>query len=359
MVILAFTFGTLVAMGLPIVSAAFGLVVGLSLIGLLGHVTEVPSIAPTLATMIGLGVGIDYALFLVVRYRHERDHGLETNEAVAAAVATSGTAIVFAGSTVVLALVTLLVAEIPLVTSLGYASAVAVITAVLAAITLLPAILAAIGPRIDSLRVPTFSMPARFAAAGGLWGAWARFVTTRPWRCVGIPMLILLPLTIPFFSLDLGQEDIGATPKSTQERKAYDLMAEGFGVGYNGPLLVAVELGTPAKPSQKYLKQDKKAKSLKRKLKSEQQQGEAEAASLEARGTRSRPSRVSSKDSRPRSRARQPASRPSGPTSKRRAPRSPASGRFGRSCRRWPARRRRWRARTPGWPPRRLRSEPR
>ena len=284
MVILAFTFGTFVAMGLPIVSAAFGLVVGLSLIGLLGHVTEVPSIAPTLATMIGLGVGIDYALFLVVRYRHERAEGLETNEAVATAVATSGTAIVFAGSTVVLALVTLLVAEIPLVTSLGYASAVAVITAVLAAITLLPAILAAIGSHIDSLRVPRFTMPARFAAAGGLWGAWARFVTTHPWRCVAIALVIMLPLIVPFLSLDLGQEDIGATPKSTQERKAYDLMAEGFGVGYNGPLLIAVELGTPAKPSQKFLKQDKKAKKLKRKLKSEQQQGEAEAASLQAQG---------------------------------------------------------------------------
>ena len=263
MVILAFTFGTFVAMGLPIVSAAFGLVVGLSLIGLLGHVTEVPSIAPTLATMIGLGVGIDYALFLVVRYRHERAEGLETNDAVATAVATSGTAIVFAGSTVVLALVTLLVAEIPLVTSLGYASAVAVITAVLAAIT--PAARASWRRsvrRIDSLRVPRFTMPARFAAAGGLWAAWARFVTTHPWRCVAIAMVILLPLIVPFLSLDLGQEDIGATPKSTEERKAYDLMAEGFGVGYNGPLLIAVELGTPAKPSQKFLKQDKQAKKL-------------------------------------------------------------------------------------------------
>ena len=268
MVILAFTFGTFVAMGLPIVSAAFGLVVGLSLIGLLGHVTEVPSIAPTLATMIGLGVGIDYALFLVVRYRHERAEGLETNEAVATAVATSGTAIVFAGSTVVLALVTLLVAEIPLVTSLGYASAVAVITAVLAAITLLPAILAAIGPRIDSLRVPRSTMPARFAAAGGLWGAWAP-VRHRPipGAASAIALVIMLPLIVPFLSLDLGQEDIGATPKSTEERKAYDLMAEGFGVGYNGPLLIAVELGTPAKPSQKFLKQDQKAKKLKRKLK--------------------------------------------------------------------------------------------
>ena len=285
MVILTFTFGTLVAMGLPIVSATLGLIVGLSLIGLLGNVTEVPSIAPTLATMIGLGVGIDYALFLVIRYRSERANGLEVNEAVATAVATSGTAIVFAGSTVVLALITLLVAGIPLVTSLGYASAVAVVTAVLGAITLLPAILAVIGTRIDRLALPAFlHRPPAPDGSGGIWGRWARFVTTHPWHCVGIALAILLPLMIPFFSLDLGQEDVGATPKSTTERKAYDLLTEGFGVGYNGPLLIAVDLDSPAKPSDKFERQDKKAKKLKRTLKDEQQQGETEAATLTAQG---------------------------------------------------------------------------
>ena len=200
MVILAFTFGTFVAMGLPIVSAALGLMMGLSLIGLLGHVTEVPSIAPTLATMIGLGVGIDYALFLVMRYRHERADGLETKEAVATAVATSGTAIVFAGSTVVLALVTLLVAGIPLVTSLGlrlggggdhggarrdHA--------------------AARDPggdrRADRLASRAAGLPAaRFAVEGGVWAAWSRFVVTHPWRCVAIAAVILLPLIVPFLS---------------------------------------------------------------------------------------------------------------------------------------------------------------
>ncbi len=233
MIILAFTFGTLVAMGLPIVSAVVGLAVGLSLIGLLGHVTEVPTIGPTLATMIGLGVGIDYALFLVSRYRAGRAEGKDVHPAIATAVSTSGSAIVFAGSTVVLALVTLLVAGIPLVTSLGYASAFAVVTAVLAAITLLPAILAAIGPRIDSLPLP--GRRRKEAPTGGLWAAWGRFVTTHPWRCVAIAGLILFPLLIPFLSLELGQEDIGATPKSTTERKAYDLISSGFGAGYNGP----------------------------------------------------------------------------------------------------------------------------
>jgi uncharacterized membrane protein YdfJ with MMPL/SSD domain len=280
MIILAFTFGTLAAMGLPIVSAVFGLLVGLSLIGLLGHVTEVPTIGPTLATMIGLGVGIDYALFLVSRYRAQRAEGMEVDVAIATAVATSGTAIVFAGTTVVLALITLFVAGIPLVTSLGYASAFAVVTAVAAAITLLPAILSLLGTHIDSLRLPALLRPAPKPPERGVWGAWARFVTTHPWRCVGLALLILLPLTVPFLSLDLGQEDVGATPKSTTERQAYDLISRGFGVGYNGPLVVAVELGTPAKPSNKFKKQKKQAESLQSELETEQQQGQAEAARL-------------------------------------------------------------------------------
>ncbi|MDP9228567.1 MAG: MMPL family transporter [Actinomycetota bacterium] len=282
MVILAFTFGTLAAMGLPILSAVFGLLVGLSLIGLLAGVVNVPDIAPTLATMIGLGVGIDYALFLVSRYRAERAEGNEIADSIATAVATSGTAIVFAGTTVVIALVTLLIAGIPLVTTLGYTAAFAVITAVLAAITLLPAVLALIGRHIDSLRLPAFIRPKPKPPDKGLWGAWARFVTGHPWRAVTLALAILLPLTVPFFSLELGQEDIGATPKSTTERQAYDLISEGFGPGYDGPLLVAVALGSPAQPSSTYEKQYAKAQSLQQQLEVEQQRGESQAAQLSA-----------------------------------------------------------------------------
>ena len=220
--ILAFTFGTLVAMGLPILSAVFGLLIGLSLIGLLGHLVQVPDIAPTLATMIGLGVGIDYALFLVTRYRAEFAEGKPTAEAIATAVATSGSAIVFAGTTVVLALLTLLVAGIPLVTALGYASAFAVVTAVAASLTLLPAILAALGPRINRLHLPALRIPGRRArnaeqpsrpAASGFWVRWAAFVTTRPGVAVLLALLILLPPLVPFMSIELGQEDVGATPE--------------------------------------------------------------------------------------------------------------------------------------------------
>jgi uncharacterized membrane protein YdfJ with MMPL/SSD domain len=279
LIILAITFGALVAAGMPIVSALVGLVAGLSLIGLLGHVVTVPSIAPTLATMIGLGVGVDYALFLVSRYRSERDEGAPIPDAIATAVATSGTAIVFAGSTVVIALVTLLVAGIPLVTALGYASAFAVATAVLAAITLLPAVLAALGPHIDAVPLRRHKRPAP-SAAPGIWGAWAGFVTTHPWRAVGLTVAILIPLIIPVTGLNLGQEDVGATPKSTTQRQAYDLMSDGFGPGYNGPLLVAVELGEPARPSKKFRRRDKKATDLKQKLETEQRQLESEAARL-------------------------------------------------------------------------------
>jgi uncharacterized membrane protein YdfJ with MMPL/SSD domain len=282
MIILAFTFGTLVAMGLPIVSAVFGLAAGLSLIVLLGHVVTVPSIAPTLATMIGLGVGIDYALFLVSRHRLNRQQGMGLEDSIATAVATSGSAIVFAGTTVVIALLTLLVAGIPLVTALGYSSAVAVVTAVLAAITLLPAVLALVGPHIESARLPAFLRPRTKDPDGGFWGGWARALTRRPWWAIAGTLALLIPLIVPFFSLNLGQEDIGATPKSTTERQAYNLMAQGFGAGYNGPLLVAVKLGTPPKPSSQYTSQQQQAQALQKQLEQEQKQGKSEQQQLTA-----------------------------------------------------------------------------
>ena len=282
MLILTFTFGTLVAMGMAIVPAVLGLLIGLSVIGLLGHVTEVPSIAPTLGTMIGLGVGIDYALFLVSRYRSHRAEGLEKEEAIATAVGTTGTAIVFAGGTVVIALVSLMVAGIPLVSSLGYASAFSVLTAVLAAITLLPALLSLVGRHIDSIALPAFLHPKPKPEGKGFWNRWAAFVTGHPGRAILLTLALLFVLIIPFSQLDLGQEDIGATPKDTTERKAYDYLAAGFGAGYTGPLLVAVNLGDePAKPSEQFEKQYAKAQSLQAELEEEQAQGETQAESLE------------------------------------------------------------------------------
>ena len=207
---------------------------------------------------------------------------MELHEAVAMAVATSGSAIVFAGTTVVIALLALLVAGIPLVTALGYSSAVAVVTAVLGALTLLPAVLTLVGPHIESVHVPAYFRPSPKDLDGGFWGGWARALANRPWWVILGVLALLIPLIIPFFSLNLGQEDIGATPKSTTERQAYDLMSAGFGVGYNGPLLAAVSLGTPPKPSSEYTSQQQQAQSLQKQLEQEQKQGKTQQQQLTA-----------------------------------------------------------------------------
>ena len=283
MVILALVFGSLIAMGTPIVTAAFALAVGLSAIGLLGHVMAVPSVAPTLATMIGLGVGIDYALFLVTKHLDQLGEGMEVETSIANAVASSGSAIVFAGSTVVIALASLAVAGIPLVTSLGFASAIAVFMAVLASITLLPAILSLLGDWVRRVKVPAFLRPKPRKVGERRWDAWARGVARHPWVAVGGSLVILVPLIIPLFSLQFGQEDVGVTPTDTTERQAYDLMTEGFGVGYNGPLLIASTLDPVAAPSAEYTKKYDRATALQKELKREQRRLQAQADALKQR----------------------------------------------------------------------------
>lgn len=246
MVILTFTFGTIVSMLLPILNAIFALLSTLAIIRILGHVIAVPTVAPTLATMIGLGVGIDYALFIVTRHFRGCGEELELNESIARAAATSGGAVFFAGGTVTIALVSLAVANIPLVTTMGLMAGVAVVVAVLAALTLLPATLAITGPHINSLRVRELhpSTPARESVAT----RWAHAVARHPLVGGLAALAILLPLTIPLLSLTLGQQDTAALSTSTTARRAYDLISENFGPGVNGPLLVAVSLGSPAQP---------------------------------------------------------------------------------------------------------------
>jgi RND superfamily putative drug exporter len=244
MAILTFTFGTVTAMLLPIVTAIFALLSTLAIIRLLGHVATVPTVAPTLATMIGLGVGIDYALFIVTRHFRGLRDGLPIDESIARAAATSGGAVFFAGGTVTIALVSLAVAGIPLVTTMGVMAAVAVIVAVLAALTLLPAELAILGPRIESLRVHRPATEEQIRK--GLWARWARDIAHRPVVAGVAALAILIPLTIPLLSLSLGQQDTAALSTSTTARRAYDLISQNFGPGVNGPLLVAVKLGSPA-----------------------------------------------------------------------------------------------------------------
>jgi putative drug exporter of the RND superfamily len=244
MVILTITFGTVTSMLLPIVTAIFALLSTLAVIRILGHVTTVPTVAPTLATMIGLGVGIDYALFIVTRHFRGLRDGLPMHESIARAAATSGGAVFFAGGTVTIALVSLLVAGIPLVTTMGLMAAIAVVIAVLAALTLLPAELALLGPRIDSLRVrhPATDREVR----EGLWAKWAHEIAKLPIVAGLAALAILIPLTIPLLSLTLGQQDTAALSTSTTARRAYDLLTNNFGPGVNGPLLIAVTLGSPA-----------------------------------------------------------------------------------------------------------------
>ena len=242
-VILLFAFGTATAMMLPIVSAVIGLACALSILRLLEGVVQVPSVAATLATMIGLGVGIDYALFIVTRHKLQLGEGMDLHESIARSTATAGGAVVFAGFTVVIALCSLGFAGIPLVTTLGFTAAIAVLTAVCAAATLLPALLGLLGPRIDSLRVKLGKTSPDDKRPHG-WLRWADGVAARPWRSTIAALAVLIVLAIPLLDLELGQNDITALPKSTTAREAAEGLREGFGQGSNGPLLIASEFAS-------------------------------------------------------------------------------------------------------------------
>jgi putative drug exporter of the RND superfamily len=284
-IVLLVTFGTVVAMGLPIITAIFGLVSGLSIITLISQVAEVPTVAPTLATMIGLGVGIDYALFIVTRHQAQRRAGMATSESVARACATSGGAVVFAGTTVIVALLSLAVVGIPLVTTLGYTAAIVVLVAVIAAVTLLPAVLAVVGDRIDAL-----ALPRRHAAGDGHphgWERWGRAVARRPLPSALVAIVVLVALAVPALDLYLGQQDNGALPQSTDARRAYDGLTAAFGPGANGPLLVSVDMaGAPAtRDASKVQSIDKQEDAQKQDAQSKADDQEAQiAASLEAQG---------------------------------------------------------------------------
>jgi RND superfamily putative drug exporter len=243
-IILLFAFGTATAMMLPIVSALIGLACALSIIRMLENVLEVPAVASTLATMIGLGVGIDYALFIVTRHKLQLGEGMEMRESIARATATAGGAVVFAGFTVVIALCSLAFAGIPLVSTLGFTAAIVVVVAVCAAATLLPAMLGALGPHINSLRFHLGKTHPDDVEPHG-WRRWAERVASIPWRSALAATAVLVILALPIFQLELGQNDISALPKDTTSRQAYEGLNEGFGPGVNGPLLIASEFTSP------------------------------------------------------------------------------------------------------------------
>ncbi|MCU1346474.1 MAG: hypothetical protein JWL70_2740 [Acidimicrobiia bacterium] len=242
-VILLIAFGSVLAMGLPIVTALFGIAIGFAVVGLLSHVTSVPEFATQLAAMIGLGVGIDYALFIVTRFRHGLHDGLDTETAVVRAIDTAGRAVLFAGATVVISLLGMLLIGIAFIGGLGVGAAAVVAVAMLASITLLPAMMGFVGTRIDKLRLPgTGKMKDPTTTAGYRW---AHFLQRRPWPFAVLGLLLLGTLALPVFSIRLGSSDESNTPTTQTSRRAYDLKAEGFGAGASGPLLLAAEIHGP------------------------------------------------------------------------------------------------------------------
>jgi putative drug exporter of the RND superfamily len=241
MLILVLVFGTVTAMVLPIAAAIVGVLGGLSLVSLLGHLVAVPDVAPTVATMIGLGVGIDYSLFIVTRARSARYEGRSTRDAIGHAAATSGSAVAFAGGTVVIALLALAVSGVSLITVLGQAAAIVVVVAVLASMTLLPALLSLCGDGIERLRIGSDRRPTLGHSA--FWQRWGTRLARRPGLFAVASVALLLALTAPVMNLQLGITDSANAPESTTARHAYDRMTAAYGPGSNGALLVTADLG--------------------------------------------------------------------------------------------------------------------
>ncbi|MGC9409116.1 MMPL family transporter [Streptomyces sp. DZ1-3] len=255
-VVLVITFGSLVAAGLPLLTALIGVGIGVSSITALASALELGSTTSILAMMIGLAVGIDYALFIVSRYRAELAEGREREDAAGRAVGTAGSAVVFAGLTVVIALVGLAVVNIPMLTKMGIAAAGTVAIAVLIALTMIPALLGYAGRRVkpagakggllsrrrrDDKDGSTEPRKETGPAKANLGTRWASFVVRRPLAVLLLGVIGLGAAAIPASDLELGLPDDGSQPTSTTQRRAYDLLSEGFGPGFNGPLLVVVD----------------------------------------------------------------------------------------------------------------------
>src|SRR3954453_2886337 len=235
-VVLAIAFGSLWAPLLPLFCAVLALGTGLSLIGLLAHVIDIATFAPTLATLIGLGVGIDYALFVVTRHRNAIIAGRDPEAACIRALNTSGRAVLFAGATVVVALLGLCVLGVSFLNGVAVASAIVVLVTMTAAVTLIPALLGMFGMRVLSRRERR-----RLQAEGprdpkldGFWPRWARTVQEHRLPLAAAALIVMLALAVPALSLRLGSSDAGQDPASSTTRKAYDLLAKGFGPGFNG-----------------------------------------------------------------------------------------------------------------------------
>jgi RND superfamily putative drug exporter len=257
LLLLLFMFGSLIAAAIPLISALFSVGAGLSFLGLLASIMTFPTTAPTVATLLGLGVAIDYGLFLVARHREQLDTGMNYLESARHAEATSGAAIVVAGSTVVVSILGLYISGVGFVGAIGLAAAITVALTMAAALTLVPAFMGVVRGNVRALSARVRARKAGESAqeqarrtAGatlqhhehGAFARWGRMVSRRPWPWLVLSVLVLLVLAVPLLSIYLGQPDNGTNPTSQTNRRAYDLMSQGFGVGSNGPLAVVVVL---------------------------------------------------------------------------------------------------------------------
>ena len=295
-IILILAFGSVLAMGLPIGIALFGLGIGTSIVTLLSNVLSMPDFTTAMVAMIGLGVGIDYALFIVTRYREAWHAGVEPEDAVVEAIDTSGRAVIFAGITVIISLLGLTLMGLAFVSGVAVASAIGVLVMVIGSLTLLPALLGWVGPRIDNTTrvalivvgvlvvaifvgvafgAPAVTLAGLFisvlliiasltVARGSLrqliphrketakerrfWYRWSRVIQRHPWPNLIGAVAVLVLLALPLFSMRLGFGDYGNLPESQTARRAYDLLAEGFGPGTNGPIVITVEGDTASDP---------------------------------------------------------------------------------------------------------------
>jgi RND superfamily putative drug exporter len=241
--ILLISFGSLLAMGLPLMTAIFGIGSGVAIVGLVASFVGMPSFTTQSVAMIGIGVGIDYALFIVTRYREGLHQGMHPERAVVRAIDTAGRAVLFAGTTVMISVLGLFLIGLNMINGMAVGISIGVLMTMLAALTLLPAVLGFVGRNIDRLGLP-HRKRSEGSAERSLWFRWSRVIQRRPWPAALIGGALLVALALPVFGLRLGFGDAGSRPDTDTTRRAYDLLTEGFGPGFNGPLLLAAE--TPA-----------------------------------------------------------------------------------------------------------------
>jgi RND superfamily putative drug exporter len=243
-IVLLIAFGSVVAMGIPIFTAVLGLFVGAAGVGVLSAFMDVPEFSLILCMMVGLGVGIDYALFIVTRHRQNLHDGMSVEDSAATANATAGQAVLFAGTTVVIAILGLFLAGLPAISAMGVSVALVVVVAMAAAVTLLPGLLGLAGTKIDKLSIHRKKHVAK-PVERRLSGRWAHHVGSHPVRYALLSFVTLCVVAAPALHMQIGTADDGNAGTQTTQRKAYDHLADGFGRGFNGPIQVVVQVATP------------------------------------------------------------------------------------------------------------------